>query len=94
MVRVALKFSISAISEIHTKYLSKQFTFCFCLEAPDDAKLGVIRLDYDYPPIPGDVDHPDSFSYDVIYHTIPGFTFEMAQSGRYGISSYAIRTRK
>ena len=55
--------------------------------APDDAKLGVVRLDYDYPPIPGDVDHPDSFSYDVVYRTIPGLTFEMAQSGRYGIST-------
>ena len=50
---------------------------------PDDAVLGVIRLDYDYPPIPGDVDCPDSFSYDVIYRTVPGLTFEMAQSGRY-----------
>ena len=50
---------------------------------PDDAKLGVIRLDYDYPPIPGDVDSPDSFSYDVIYRTVPGLTFEMAQFGKY-----------
>ena len=52
-------------------------------DVPDDPKLGVIRLDYDYPPIPGDVDCPDSFSYDVVYRTVPGFTFEMAQSGRY-----------
>ena len=52
---------------------------------PDDAKLGVIRLDYDYPPIPGDVDSPDSFSYDVIYRTVPGLTFEMAQFGKYVI---------
>ena len=52
------------------------------LPVPDDAKLGVIRLDYDYPPIPGDVDSPDSFSYEVVYRTVPGLTFEMAQSGR------------
>ena len=52
---------------------------------PEDAKLGVIRLDYDYPPIPGDVDSPDSFSYDVIYRTVPGLTFEMAQFGKYVI---------
>ena len=52
---------------------------------PDDAKLGVIRLDYDYPPIPGDVDSPDSFSYDVVYRTVPGLTFEMAQFGKYVI---------
>ena len=52
------------------------------IPVPDDAKLGVIRLDYDYPPISGDIDSPESFSYDVVYRTVPGFTFEMAQSGR------------
>lgn len=40
-------------------------------------KLGVIRLEYNYPPAPGDIDHPDSFGYDVFYRMIPGFTFEM-----------------
>jgi len=46
------------------------------------ASLGVIRLDYDYPPAPGDIDCPDTFSYDVYYKVVPGFTFEMAQSGK------------
>ena len=62
----------------NTKYV------CVSL-VPDGVKLGVIRLDYHYPPIPGDVDCPDSFSYDVVYRTVPGLTFEMAQSGRYGV---------
>merc|ERR1719238_1441522 len=31
------------------------------------ASLGVLRLDYDYPPAPGDIDSPDSFAYDVYY---------------------------
>lgn len=39
--------------------------------------LGVIRLDYDYPPAPGDIDCPDSFAYDVHYRVVPGLTFEM-----------------
>ena len=52
------------------------------LPVPDDAKLGVIRLDYDYPAIPGDIDSPESFGYEVVYRTVPGLTFEMAQSGR------------
>jgi len=43
--------------------------------------LGVIRLDYDYLPVPGDVDHPQSFAYNVFYRVVPGFTFEMCQSG-------------
>jgi len=43
--------------------------------------LGIIRLDYDYPANPGDIDHPDSFPYDVYYKVVPGFTFEMCQSG-------------
>lgn len=43
------------------------------------ASLGVIRLDYDYPPAPGDIDSPDSFAYDVFYRVVPGLTFEMCQ---------------
>jgi len=46
------------------------------------ACLGVIRLDYDYPPAPGDIDSPQSFGYDVFYRVVPGLTFEMCQSGR------------
>jgi len=44
--------------------------------------LGVIRLDYDYPPAPGDIDSPQSFGYDVFYRVVPGLTFEICQSGR------------
>merc|ERR1719261_2187594 len=44
--------------------------------------LGVIRLDYDYPPAPGDIDSPQSFGYDVFYRVVPGLTFEMCQSGK------------
>lgn len=46
------------------------------------AALGVIRLDYDYPPAPGDIDHPGSFAYDVFYRVVPGLTFEAAQAGK------------
>ncbi|XP_067034912.1 uncharacterized protein [Acropora muricata] len=46
------------------------------------ACLGVIRLDYDYPPAPGDIDHPDSFNCDVYYKVVPGLTFEMCQKGK------------
>ena len=44
--------------------------------------LGIIRLDYDYPAAPGDIDHSGSFEYDVYYRVVPGFTFEMCQSGK------------
>lgn len=46
------------------------------------ASLGVIRLDYNYPPAPGDIDCPDSYAYDVFYRAIPGLTFAMCQSGK------------
>jgi len=46
------------------------------------SSLGVIRLDYDYPPAPGDIDHPESFGYDVYYRVVPGLTFGMCQSGK------------
>jgi len=45
--------------------------------------LGVVRLDYDYPPAPGDSDFPGSFGYDVYYRCVPGLTFEMCQSGQF-----------
>jgi len=44
-------------------------------------KLGVIRLDYDYPASPGEIDHHETFDCDVIYRVVPGFTFEMCKSG-------------
>jgi len=44
--------------------------------------LGIVRLDYNYPPSAGDIDYPGSFDYDVVYRVVPGLTFEMAQSGK------------
>ncbi len=43
----------------------------------EHVSLGIIRLDYNYPPAPGDIDHPDSYAYDVHFRVVPGFTFEM-----------------
>jgi len=48
----------------------------------DIKSLGVIRLDYDYPPAKGDIDHPGSFMYPVYYRVVPGLTFEMCQAGK------------
>merc|ERR550514_548934 len=45
--------------------------------------LGVIRLDYDYPPAEGDIDCPASYGYDILYKVCPGLTFEMAQGGHF-----------
>uniref|UniRef100_A0A7S4VPB9 Uncharacterized protein n=2 Tax=Alexandrium monilatum TaxID=311494 RepID=A0A7S4VPB9_9DINO len=45
--------------------------------------LGVVRLDYKYPPAAGDIDCPASFGYDVFYRVVPGLTFEMAQAGKF-----------
>jgi len=46
------------------------------------ACLGVIRLDYDYPPAPGDIDCPNSFDCDVYYKVVPGLTFEICKKGK------------
>jgi hypothetical protein len=43
--------------------------------------MGVLRLDYDYPPSPGDIDHLDTYDYPVYYRVVPGLTFEMCQAG-------------
>jgi len=47
------------------------------IEKVQHASLGIVRLDYDYPAAPGDIDHPGSFSYDVYYRVVPGYTFTM-----------------
>jgi len=44
--------------------------------------LGVVRLDYNYPPSAGDIDCPGSYDYDIIFRCVPGLTFEMAQAGK------------
>lgn len=33
--------------------------------------MGVIRLDYNYPPAPGDIDFPGSYDYDITWMTNP-----------------------
>jgi Asp/Glu/hydantoin racemase len=43
--------------------------------------LGIIRLDYNYPPAAGDIDCPGSYDYDCLYRVVPGLTFDMAQAG-------------
>ena len=44
--------------------------------------LGILRLDYKYPAIPGDIDCQETFTdYPVYYRVVPGLTFEMCQSG-------------
>ena len=49
--------------------------------APDnEVSLGIIRLDYDYPATPGDIDHPDSFDFKVYYACVPGLTFDACQN--------------
>jgi len=48
----------------------------------EHASLGVVRLDYNYPPAPGDIDSIDSFAYDVYYRVVPGLTFAMCQEGK------------
>ena len=46
----------------------------------EHASLGIVRLDYDYPPSPGDMDCADTFDYDVYYRVVPGLTFDMCMS--------------
>ena len=60
---------------------SKDFVKRKVLTKNNPPTLGILRLDYDYPAAPGDIDYPGTFSYRVLYRVIPGLTFEMCQSG-------------
>lgn len=44
-------------------------------------KIGVLRIDYDYPPLVGDVDDENTFKFEIEYVVVNGLTFEKAQSG-------------
>jgi len=48
----------------------------------DHPAMGIIRLDYCYPPALGDIDHSGSFDFDVYYRVVPGLTFKMCQDGK------------
>lgn len=47
----------------------------------DPVTIGILRLDYDYPPNPGDLDSPESFNFPTFFRVVPGLTFEMCQEG-------------
>jgi hypothetical protein len=71
-------------TKVETKYVDKIETVEKTVKTgfkAKFAKLGVIRLDYDYPPAPGDIDSPQSYEYKVVYRVVPGLTFTMCQSG-------------
>jgi Asp/Glu/hydantoin racemase len=51
-------------------------------DLPDHPSLGILRLDYSYPPIPGDMDHAASFGYPVHYKIVKGLTFAMCKKGK------------
>ena len=71
----ALKLLVD-IDEIHI------FDRCREQQKAEVPALGVIHLDYLYPPVPGDMDSKDSFAYPVYYRVVPGLTFEMCQTGQ------------
>ena len=43
--------------------------------------IGILRIDYTYPPALGDAAHPNSYQYNTPHATLKGLTFEAAQAG-------------
>lgn len=43
--------------------------------------IGILRIDYTYPPALGDAAHPNSYYYRTPHATVTGLTFELAQAG-------------
>ena len=74
--------------------------FCLCPKEHTRKigyKIGILRIDYEYPPIAGDVDDQRSFDFGVEYEVVEGLTFEKAQVGTLSaeiISSFKIAIRK
>tara|TARA_Y100000768_G_scaffold386987_1_gene376832 strand:- start:887 stop:1657 length:771 start_codon:yes stop_codon:yes gene_type:complete len=76
--------------------------FCFGTNANENKnkkryKIGILRIDYEYPPIAGDVDDERSFDFGVEYEVVEGLTFQNAQQGILSaeiISSFKTAIRK
>lgn len=65
-----------AISNISRSMTSDKFQK---LQPDQNYSIGILSIDYDYPPALGDVNDPDSFDHQVFYETIDGLTFEACQ---------------
>ena len=53
----------------------------FTVTKKNITSLGILRIDYDYEPALGDIDHHGSYNYPVYYRVVPGLTFEVCQKG-------------
>lgn len=51
--------------------------------SPGGCKLGLLQLEYEYPPAFGDVDHPGTFGFKTCPRIVKGLTFEKAQEGSF-----------
>jgi len=51
------------------------------VDAASMPAIGILRIDYTYPPALGDAAHPNSYYYRTPHATISGLTFEAAQAG-------------
>lgn len=51
------------------------------LEKEHMPEIGIMRIDYTYPPAMGDAAHPNSYYYQTHHAVVEGLTFEAAQAG-------------
>ncbi|CAD7934952.1 unnamed protein product [Amoebophrya sp. A120] len=58
-----------------------QVTFVEVVEDNPSPTLGIVRIDHDYDPVPGNIAHPSSYSYRSVSLMVPGLTFEMCRRG-------------
>lgn len=79
------KFGSEIVNEVEEVEGVEDETLCappFPCEDCDAIKIiGVLRIDYNYPPAPGDIDHPDSYGYKVVFRVVHGLTFAKCQDG-------------
>jgi len=51
--------------------------------ASGGCKLGLLQLEYEYPPAFGDIDHPGTFGFKTCPRVVKGLTFQKAQEGSF-----------
>lgn len=69
------------ITKAHRRILSpfESYKTSIMADTDKDAKIGVLRIDYSYPPIPGDIACDASYGYKVVFRQVRGLTFEKCQ---------------
>jgi len=72
---------VNVLARLSDKLRGRDVLHVFGKKEVTTQKIGLIRLEYFYPPALGDPDHPGTFGFNIVSKIVDGLTFEAAQEG-------------